>query len=221
MRQKRSPRRQLRDLWIALAVGTAVFGVMAVLQVWEPLAFDRAVYRGISSLESPAVTLFFKGVTFLGDTTWFIVLCLGLLLLVRPRWRGGLFVLNALLAGGANQGLKRLFERARPDDNPLITVGGFSFPSGHSMGAMAIYGMLIYAVWHTAWSFRRKAAFTAALSCLILLVGISRIYLGVHFASDVLAGFGAGLASLSLFLLILTGIQRRGLLTPPGNEKRE
>lgn len=216
MRQKRVLRRQLRGLWIALTVGTALFGGMAVLQAWEPLAFDRAVYAGISSLESPVVTTLFKGVTFLGDTTWFIVLCLGLLILVRPRWWGGLFTLNALLAGGANQGLKRLFERARPGDNPLITVGGFSFPSGHSMGAMAIYGMLIYAVWHTAWSVRRKAAFTAALSFLILLVGISRIYLGVHFASDVLAGFGAGLASLSLFLLILTGIQRLSLQTPAG-----
>lgn len=211
MQQKRISWQQTGGIWIALIIGAAVFGVMAVLQACEPLAMDRAVYAGLSSLQTPAVTLFFKGVTFLGDTRWFILLCLVILILARPRWQGGLFILNALLAGGANQGLKWLFERARPGENPLITVGGFSFPSGHSMAAMAIYGMLIYAVWHTSWSRRRKGVCTVALSALILLIGLSRIYLGVHFASDVLAGFGAGLAILSLVLLVLRGIRHRPL----------
>lgn len=220
MQQKRVFRQQA-CLWISLAAGAAVFGVMAVLQVFEPLAIDRATYAGLSVLQSPAVTQFFKGVTFLGDTRWFILLCLSVLILARPRWRGGLFILNALLTGGINQSLKRLFERARPADNPLMIVGGFSFPSGHSMAAMAIYGMLIYAVWRTSWSRRRKGALTAGLSALILLIGLSRIYLGVHFASDVLAGFGAGLASLSLVLLVMQGVRRQRSGRPSGTEKTE
>ena len=98
--------------------------------------------------------------------------------------------------------LKEIIQRPRPDGFRLITEVGYSFPSGHSMVAMAFYGLLIYLVWHYEPSRTLKLLFCTTFTAVIALTGISRIYLGVHYASDVLAGFAVALA----WLLVYTRI---------------
>jgi undecaprenyl-diphosphatase len=101
-----------------------------------------------------------------------------------------------------NQVLKRIIRRPRPTGINLIKENGFSFPSGHSMVSMAFYGVLIYLINKSKLNKETKLLLSLLLSILILFIGISRIYLGVHYASDVLAGFSLSLAYLIISIYI-------------------
>lgn len=98
--------------------------------------------------------------------------------------------------------LKEIIQRPRPDGFRLITEVGYSFPSGHSMVAMAFYGLLIYLVWRYESSRALKYLFCTTFTLVIIFTGVSRIYLGVHYASDVLAGFAVALAWLIVYTRI-------------------
>lgn len=101
-----------------------------------------------------------------------------------------------------NLGLKAMFTRPRPVEVPrLVMEAGYSFPSGHSMAAAAFYGFLIYLLWRGGASQKTKKGGTALLCLVIVLVGLSRIYLGVHYLSDVLGGYLAA----GFYLLVFTG----------------
>lgn len=138
----------------------------------------------------------------LSDLATPVVLVVMLLMVEEfaPGRRPGLCAaVNLVLATLLNQLLKHLVQRPRPMGYRLATVGGYSFPSGHSMVAMAFFGLLIWMVWRY-----EKDEFVRWLGILgfgavIVLVGFSRIYLGVHYASDVLAGFCASIAWLAVY----------------------
>ena len=98
-----------------------------------------------------------------------------------------------------NQVFKFLFERPRPTVFRLAEASGFSFPSGHSMVSLAFYGFFLYLLWKTDYTDVLKWIGSVVIISLIVLIGISRIYLGVHFSSDVLAGFSLSLAYLIIF----------------------
>ena len=117
----------------------------------------------------------------------------------RPGW---CCALNVGLVALLNVGIKALVQRPRPEGIGLVVEGGFSFPSGHSMAACAFFGLLVWLVWHYEEDRRRRILFSAAFSLVILLIGISRIYLGVHYASDVLGGFCASIIWLALYTRI-------------------
>lgn len=189
-------------LWFLLAAGVVLLGVMAVLQARELPRLDRRVSAAVTAWQVPWLTSFFTAVTLFADWRWMTALGLGSLLVARPWYRGLGFGAVALLAGGSNQLLKLIFGRQRPEEQGmLVSAGGYSFPSGHAMMAAAVYGLLIWAVWRTAWPLCRKTGITAALLVWIALIGLSRVYLGVHYTSDVLAGFGGGMAVLAVSLL--------------------
>lgn len=201
MNQQSLSRRRAGLFWTCLIIGALLFGVMAVWQRGEAPAFDVILPKRVSAWHTPVLTVIVKGITLPGEPWFLTALCLVVLAVARPRRRGILFAANGLLVGGLNNLLKALFARPRPDAaQRLLEVSGHSFPSGHAMASTAIYGLLICAVWHTGWPPRRKGLVTALLSLLILLIGFSRVYLRVHYPSDVLGGIGAGLAWLALFL---------------------
>lgn len=115
----------------------------------------------------------------------------------RPGW---CCAVNIALVTLLNIGIKALVQRPRPDEAiRLVTESGFSFPSGHSMAAMAFFGLIVWLVWHYERDRRLRLLLCAAFSLLILAIGISRIYLGVHYASDVLGGFCASLIWLAFY----------------------
>lgn len=107
------------------------------------------------------------------------------------------------LGGGMafNLLLKWLYHRERPSIHRLVEESGYSFPSGHSMAAFLFFGMMAMLLTLFVVSRAAKAVIILAAVVLILLVGISRIYLGVHYPSDVLAGFAAGGVWLVMCLL--------------------
>jgi undecaprenyl-diphosphatase len=90
--------------------------------------------------------------------------------------------------------IKYLVGRPRPIGLAAVNEDFSSFPSGHATAAMALYGYVIYLVWQANFSRGQKILLTTLLSLLILLIGFSRLYLGVHFLTDVLAGFALGAA---------------------------
>jgi len=116
-------------------------------------------------------------------------------LIARRRFRWAAY-LGITAVGGAllNQLLKSHFVRQRPDLNvAVLGANGYSFPSGHAMSATIILGALAYLAARSARKWKHKSAALAALATLALAIGTSRLYLGVHWASDVGAGFAAGL----------------------------
>lgn len=133
------------------------------------------------------------------------IIITAILILVK-KWRTGLwFGIMVLLGAGLLNGLmKEVFQRVRPDQiDHLIEQGGHSFPSGHSMGSMIIYGGLLFVLiryinTRTKNGVLGKIALSVVLGLLILSIGLSRIYLGVHYPSDVIGGFSLGLSWLSL-----------------------
>ena len=118
----------------------------------------------------------------------------------KNKKRAFYIALNVLICFLLNQGLKHVFLRPRPEDINLITEGGYSFPSGHSMVSLAFYGLFIYIIFHMRFKKYKRYLYCILLALLTLLIGISRIYLGVHYASDVLAGFAISMAYLIIYI---------------------
>ena len=111
---------------------------------------------------------------------------------MKDRSKLLLFIIVLLGSHNLFRLLKQLFKRARPDFHRLIEIGGYSFPSGHATNALSIYGILTFVLWHhipAPWG--RIILFIFSIF-MILSIGLSRIYLGVHYPSDVLAGYFAG-----------------------------
>ncbi len=158
--------------------------------------FDQNIIDAIRSYSSPAMDEFMLFITEMGSK-----FMLGLLLVISMIWLfvkhkdvwGMQFYFITVAGGGLfNLLLKNFFERERPNINRIMEADGFSFPSGHSMGSMTYYGFLGYLVLRSKRKPLSKLGLGILLCLVILLIGISRIYLGVHYPSDVLAGFIAG-----------------------------
>jgi len=164
----------------------------------EALAYyDQRITDYVISLRSPGLTQYFKIVTEIGDAYGYLVVLVivtVLSALVFKRWKYiGQIVLVLALSAISNMMLKRAIDRARPGIEHLVSVETLSYPSGHAMSAMAFYGFLIYLIYNFDMGRWVKVGSILFFIVLILSIGISRIYLGVHFPSDIAGGFIAGL----------------------------
>jgi undecaprenyl-diphosphatase len=168
----------------------------------DPLTqFDLTIAEAFHRHASPTGVAIAKGVSLLGSPGFIAVWGLAVvgLVLVRRQYLllGGWL---AALAGGGllDVALKRVFHRTRPTwDVPLLTARGWSFPSGHAMGSLVAYGMLAYLLVRELHGRRPRLAVIAGATVLVLLIGLSRIYLGVHYFSDVIGGYAAGVVWLA------------------------
>lgn len=172
--------------WILL-LSVLFLGIVFFVKTEKIASFDQSIYHFIMQFQSDRFTFFFRQMTHMGEAPVLIALFLILLIL---RYQLGIRCI-LFTAGNSilNQILKQIFVRSRPEIMQLIVIDGYSFPSGHSMAAMCVYGYLIYTVYHSSIQKDVKILMCILLSMIIVLVGISRIYLGVHYASDVLGGF--------------------------------
>ena len=110
---------------------------------------------------------------------------------------------NLVIITILNQLLKRILQRPRPTEYRIIEETGYSFPSGHSMISMAFYGYLIYLIYKYVKNKYIKWISIILLSILICVIGISRIYLGVHYTSDVLGGFLISISYLIIYISVV------------------
>jgi len=149
--------------------------------------FDNTVYHYITVFKSPKVTSLYKCITFFGSTVFIVILCLLFLLLFWKQKKG--YAISVCLIGSTiiNNVIKLLVRRERPLDLMMVEENTFSFPSGHTMASVSMYGLLIYLVWKSNYTKKVKITLTVLLSLLILSIAASRIYLGAHFASDIIA----------------------------------
>lgn len=175
-------------------------------------SFDSRTSEFIHGLRSPALTEIMLLLTELGDRTGYIIAGSLLLLFFYFRYRSLIFPLQTglvlIVAGGLNRWLKALIERPRPEANSLLQESSLSFPSGHAMGSVAFYGFLIYLTWRLSpKSPLLRWGISTLLLLLILAIGFSRVYLGVHYPSDVLAGYAAGAACLFIFIAIFSYVR--------------
>jgi undecaprenyl-diphosphatase len=141
-----------------------------------------------------------KIITFMGEGLTLIVIGIILLIIMQEKY----ISLNLFISLGIitlfTQIIKVIVKRPRPVGINLLQIGGYSFPSGHTTSAVSFYGLLIYFIYKSNFSKGKKIFLISVLSLLIFLIGISRIYLGVHYASDVLAGFILAIMHLILYI---------------------
>jgi undecaprenyl-diphosphatase len=157
--------------------------------------FDRTIIDNVQGLETPFLTNVMKFFTFIGSAPFVIVLSLFLLFFLYKvlHHRFELILFVAAIAGSAilNGILKQFFQRVRPDFHRLIDIEGFSFPSGHAMNAFTVYGIISFLLWRHIPSRLGRGALLLISTVMILTIGISRIYLGVHYPSDIVGGYFA------------------------------
>ena len=198
---------------IVLAAGAVFAEMMESLRAGDALGiFDEALARTLSGTLPAGALQVFSVVTRLGNsgTLIGIVVLVGLLLAWRGRrWLALGWTASCTLHGLLNQALKRLFERARPvHDHGYVVETTFSFPSGHAAGSMVVYGLLAYLGLRLLPS-RWHLPLLLATAVLVFTLGVSRVMLQVHWASDVLAGFGSGLAWLTVSVLSIEILRRQ------------
>lgn len=196
---------------IPAAIGIAIFASIAYfIMTRDTLAFDTVICDYIYSLRNDTLTVVLTVITYLGN--WQVATLFCSIFLFIPRFRSSFGVpltSSALLAVSTYKVLKTAFHRQRPNISlHLINQGGYSFPSGHSFSILVIYGMLIFLCRRYIKDKRIANLVTVLLSCLIFLIGFSRIYLGVHYPTDVLGGWSLGISFLMVFISAVLFFQR-------------
>lgn len=167
---------------------------------------DIIGYEIISKfLISDFVTPIAKFITNFGGATFLIVLTIALFIVIKNKKIGVSIFSNLVIVTILNQLLKGILQRPRPTEYRIIEETGYSFPSGHSMISMAFYGYLIYLIYKYVKNKYIKWTSIVVLSLLICTIGISRIYLGVHYTSDVLGGF---LISISYLVIFISAVNK-------------
>lgn len=178
----------------------------------DVLAFDKDIINYVQAHISNGLTSWVLRLTDLASVTFLMygVLVVSGLLLWKKKYALMVFIITANGLGALlNKTLKWYFKRERPDILPVIMEKGFSFPSGHSMGSLIFYGSIAYLLLHIIRGNLARVFCLVGLSLLILLIGISRIYLGVHYPTDIVGGFSIGLAFLILCILAFRYYEER------------
>ena len=172
----------------------------------EIMKGDIIGYQMVSTfLISDFATPIAKIITNFGGAIFLIAITVILFILIKNKKIGVAITANLVLVALLNQLLKNILQRPRPTEYRIIQETGYSFPSGHSMVSMAFYGYLIYLIYKYVENKNIKWILITLLSILICSIGISRIYLGVHYTSDVLGGF---LISISYLVIYISAINK-------------
>ena len=167
------------------------------------LRLDAAAYQlFVVTLRNDWMTYIMEGFSNLASPVVLVVMLLVVAAFAPGKAPGKCATFNLAGAIVIDLVLKEIIQRPRPDGFRLIAETGYSFPSGHSMVAMVFYGLLIYMIWRYEENRGLKWLFCISFSLIVILIGVSRIYLGVHYASDVLAGFAVALAWLLVYARI-------------------
>lgn len=165
-------------------------------------AFDQWLGNPVLSLRNTTLSAFFIAVTDFGDVYYIaisILLTSAFLIWKYRDYQAALWLAVQSIVGSVllNQGLKLIFHRSRPLVEHLVEQGGYSFPSGHSMGAMICYGGIVFLLSKKSTHKTYRNSLFIIGTAVIFIVGLSRIYIGVHFSTDVIGGFSVGAAWLA------------------------
>ncbi|TVZ28406.1 undecaprenyl-diphosphatase [Gillisia sp. Hel_I_86] len=197
---------------IILALIIVVVGINVFIELTNTLnsnlvsKYDAAITKYVTSFRNPQLNNIMQFVTDLGDLYAYIIIttiCSLFFLFKFKNWRYvAQLVFVIVISGLSNLALKEAINRARPTAEHLVSVETLSYPSGHAMSATAFYGFLIYLCYFLKINKWLKISLMFLFSLMIVGIGISRIYLGVHFPSDIAGGIIAGTIWLMFCVLI-------------------
>lgn len=171
-------------------------GFLVFAKICPINSFDEGIYQALFSFRNHFWDTFFSNITVCGNTMTVILIVAVSLFFLKKEERY-LLLVTVCTTVGMNQLFKFLIQRPRPDHLRLIIEKGYSFPSGHAMISIALYGFFIYFIYQEVKNKYIRWIFLFLFSILILGIGCSRVYLGVHYPSDILGGY-----CLSLFILL-------------------
>lgn len=184
------------------------------------ILFDLPVYRFITTIfnYSLSTIMIMKLITTLGSTLVIVSGICSIAILFKDKKYFKVFLASNLIGVIFNNLLKLLFRRPRPTTTMVLTAeSSYSFPSGHSMMSIIFYGLIIYYVVKSVNKKTLRNALVLLLSLIILSVGVSRIYLGVHYATDVVGGFLIG----AIYLIFFIKLMNKHSSKPLANFKTE
>lgn len=193
--------RKNKNIFILMSlIIISVFFVVEVLTN-NIIMYDNVIYNFIiKTFMSDFTTKILRFITEFGSVLYFAIFSFILVTLIKNKKIKLLIPVNILLVTIINIVIKDIIKRPRPNVTRLVKVSGYSFPSGHSMTSIAFYGFLIYLIYKNISNKYLKWTLIVLLNILILLIGFSRVYLGAHYASDVITGFMIGATYLILFI---------------------
>lgn len=190
--------------WIILAVLITVFAGITYGVISGKIAgFDKKIYDIVTKVSNTGLDNIYKIITFFGSVVGIIVLALATLIFMKNKKNAFWIIGGTAGATILNNIIKFSVRRSRPAEplfKKLVEEKSYSFPSGHTMGAIGFYGMIMFFIIHSNLSKKSKIIYSILLTVLMAAIMVSRIYLGAHFASDVLAGAVAA----SAFLIVYT-----------------
>ncbi len=206
-------KRNYRKWWV---LGLSLlFIVLTVLVYLDKVTnFDTMCYNFVAYKvsEDNILTSIYKIFTFLGSTTFIIFLAVFffvLFLILKKKNYSFIVASSIIISTIVNNVIKIIIRRARPTVLALVTETSYSFPSGHTMASVTMYGILCYLVLRSNLDKKLKITLSIILGIIPFLVGFSRIYLGAHFATDIIGGF---LLSTILLLIITSYIDKKKLI---------
>jgi undecaprenyl-diphosphatase len=200
--------------WLLLSAFLLLFFIVWLVFIAGNITPDEKVFNLVGPHITPGRTKFMKAVAFLGNYKFLIpanLLLIAFLIIRKNKWSAITAASVALSSVGMMSLLKNLIRRQRPSNQLVEGITNFSFPSGHAFMSIAFYGFLI---WWSITNIKNKLQQRLLISFLlflILIIGFSRIYLRVHYTTDVLAGFCIGIIWLIIVLSVLNKIQEKYL----------
>ncbi len=196
--------RNNRRVVVLLAAALIFVWLLGEVASGEIMRLDTLAYQVfVETLRSDALTPFMEAFTSLASVVVLAVMAAVIAALAPGKAPGWCVAVNLVCVVVLNTVLKVIVQRPRPAGFRLISESGYSFPSGHSMVAMAFFGLLIWMVWRYHRRDVMRVVWCVCFGLVIAMVGISRIYLGVHYASDVLAGFCVSLIWLIFYTRVI------------------
>jgi len=203
---------ELLVIWILFLICIITFALTAYrIFLLKRDDIDTSVFNFLAIHVSDRNTQFLEVITFLGNHNFLIpanlVLIAYFLFIKKHKWYS--IKIPVVAIGGVTimSVLKLIFNRPRPLIPLLEPVRGLSFPSGHAMMSFAFYGLLIFIVYETVRNIYVRVSLIIVLLLLIFAIGFSRVYLRVHYATDVIAGFAAGFIWIVLCITVIRRIE--------------
>ncbi len=192
-------------LSILAFIATIIFlGLLREVLTGEVLALDANAYQlVVVYMRREWLTPIMQSISELALPVVLVIMLLAIEAFAPGKRPGACAAVNLVLVFILNQLIKEIVQRPRPVGFRLISETGYSFPSGHSMVAMAFYGLLVWMIWHYEEDKFVKYLCSIGFCLCIAAVGLSRVYLGVHYASDVIAGFCVSLAWLAVYTKVI------------------
>lgn len=197
-------------------ISLAVFAIIAAsVASHDYLSFDTVIRNWVYSRRTDALNSIIIPITYSGNVQ--TVFALGVILMLWKKTRktfGIPFAIVSISSSVCYKVVKAFFKRPRPDVAVhLIKQGGYSFPSGHSMNCLVCYGFLIYLINIHCKNRKLARILTILLTLQIICIGLSRVYVGVHFPTDILGGWSLGLAFLTVSIIIYERVRGIGIIT--------